>query len=229
MLWSAFLIGLMGSYHCIGMCGPIALVLPVFRGKDQLISRLLYNSGRTVTYALMGAAAGVIGYGAVMAGIQQKLSVIVGFLILLVLIFPSISQRIAFLSPLHRFQTNLKSSFAAQIRKRSFYSVFLVGVINGFLPCGLVYLAIAGAVTMGSAAQGALYMILFGLGVFPVMLVFSLSGGAIGIEARKKIARIAPYFIALMAILLILRGMNLGVPYVSPRLPADGSPAMNCH
>src|SRR5690554_1342936 len=120
MLWSAFLIGLMGSYHCIGMCGPIALALPVFRGKDQLISRVLYNLGRTFTYALMGAAAGLIGFGAAMAGIQRFLSVAAGVLILVALVFPWVSQRIAFLSPLNRFQAFLKKAFAAQIRKRTF-------------------------------------------------------------------------------------------------------------
>lgn len=230
MLWSAFLIGLLGSYHCIGMCGPLALALPVYNIRNQLvISRFLYNAGRTLTYGLSGAAVGSIGYGAGMAGMQQMLSIIIGVAILLILVFPRISQRIAFLATVNRFNLFLKQAFAARIRKRSFSSVFLIGVINGFLPCGLVYLALAGAMATGSVLGGALYMIFFGLGVFPLMFVFSLSGGIIGVKNRNRINRVAPFFIAAVAILFILRGLNLGIPYVSPRVESGAQVQENIH
>ncbi len=220
MLWTAFLLGLFGGLHCIGMCGPITLALPAHKNIGlELIAKTLYNSGRIMTYTVFGAVAGVIGQGFSVAGWQQGLSVFTGvFLILLVIITGSANLDLAFLKPVVRLADFLKSKFRFYIKKRSLGSVIVIGVLNGFLPCGLVYVAIAGALAGGSIANGAAYMAIFGMGTFPWMFAFAFGGSFISGRLRQKIYRFVPAFIFVLGILFILRGLNLGIPYISPKL-----------
>jgi sulfite exporter TauE/SafE len=221
MIWSAFMIGLVGSFHCIGMCGPIALALPI--QSDQpfklFASRILYNVGRALTYAVIGVIFGLIGQSLSLAGFQQSVSVIAGVLILVMVLLPSkYSQKLYLLKPAYGFTNFLKRKFGLLLKQKSVASTFLIGLLNGFLPCGLVYVAVAGAIAMGSPLEGASYMFLFGLGTLPVMLTVSLAGNFIGLNVRKKINRVIPAFMIVLAFLFILRGMNLGIPYISPQL-----------
>jgi len=233
ILWTAFIVGLLGSLHCIGMCGPITLALPVFRNStfSLLTSRLLYNLGRTITYALMGGLIGLVGQGISMAGAQRWLSIIAGILLILIVIIPSrISSRIAVLKPAHHFTAFIKEKFGGLLKKRTLHSTFLIGLINGFLPCGLVYVALTGALATGGILEGVLYMSFFGLGTIPLMFVFSLAGQFISNGVRRRFTRLIPTFIVVLGILFILRGMNLGIPYVSPKLEGDEQMEMiNCH
>ncbi|MCK5702284.1 MAG: sulfite exporter TauE/SafE family protein, partial [Cyclobacteriaceae bacterium] len=149
MLWSAFLIGLFGSFHCIGMCGPIALALPIQNNNrlNLIVGRLLYNIGRAITYAAIGLVFGLVGQSLSLAGLQQSVSIIAGVLILLMVLLPSkISQKIYFLKPAYGFSNFKKRKFGALLKKKSVASTFLIGLLNGFLPCGLVYIAVAGAI-----------------------------------------------------------------------------------
>ncbi|HOW32340.1 MAG TPA: sulfite exporter TauE/SafE family protein, partial [Bacteroidales bacterium] len=98
----------------------------------------------------------------------------------------------------------------------SFSSLFLIGLLNGLLPCGLVYIAIAGSIGSGSALMGAIYMALFGLGTMPMLLAINLSGGFISTSLRKKINKLIPILVIIVGILFILRGLSLGIPYISP-------------
>ena len=220
MLWSAFLIGLFGSFHCIGMCGPIALALPVQNNRLNLIvGRLLYNIGRAITYAAFGLVFGLIGQSLSLVGFQQSVSIFAGVLILLMVLLPSkISQKIYLLKPAYGFTNFLKRKFGALLKKKSVTSTFLIGLLNGFLPCGLVYIAVAGAIAAGSSLGGAAYMFVFGIGTLPIMLAVSLAGNFISLNVRKRINKMIPAFMIVLAFLFILRGMNLGIPYVSPKL-----------
>lgn len=220
MLWSAFLIGLFGSFHCIGMCGPIALALPVQNSRFNLIvGRLLYNIGRAITYAVIGLVFGLLGQSLSLVGFQQSVSIFAGALILLMVLLPSkISQKIYLLKPAYGFTNFLKRKFGALLKKKSVTSTFLIGLLNGFLPCGLVYIAVAGAIASGSYLDGAAYMFVFGIGTLPIMLAVSLAGNFISLNVRKRINRMIPAFMIVLAFLFILRGMNLGIPYVSPKL-----------
>lgn len=221
MIWSAFMIGLVGSFHCIGMCGSIALALPVQSNQrfKLVLGRVLYNTGRAFTYALIGVFFGLIGQSLSLAGLQQSISIVAGVLILLMVLLPSrYAQRMYLLKPAYGFTNFLKQKFGQLLKQKSIASTFLIGLLNGFLPCGLVYLAVAGAVAMGSALEGAAYMFLFGLGTIPVMLAVSLAGNFIGLNARKRINKVIPAFMIALAFLFILRGMNLGIPYISPEL-----------
>ena len=99
---------------------------------------------------------------------------------------------------------------------RSFSSLFFIGLLNGLLPCGLVYMAIAGAIGLGNVTEGSLYMILFGIGTIPMLLTISLAGNIMSLAVRKKINKLIPVMVVIVGLLFILRGLSLGIPYLSP-------------
>ena len=219
MLWSSFLIGLVGSLHCLGMCGPIVLALPgTTDNRLGFVSgRLLYNLGRAITYAFMGAVAGVIGQGIAMAGFQQWLGIIAGSLMILSVLLPTkAARRILPTQMYDKAMVSLKNRLGSLLSDSSGKSMLTIGLLNGFLPCGLVYLALAGSLVMGSVAGGALYMFIFGLGTLPVMLVASFASGLITGGLRKIITRVIPVGIIVLGVLFILRGLSLGIPFLSP-------------
>jgi sulfite exporter TauE/SafE len=222
MLYTAFILGLLGSFHCVGMCGPIALALPVnAQQRFQLLqSRLLYNLGRVLTYSLLGLLIGLVGRGLVLFASQQWLSVAIGFGILIAMFLPiAWLNRINFLKPIVKLNSGLKKQFAYFFRQKNALSYLSIGVLNGFLPCGLVYLAMAGALATGSWSDGVIYMALFGLGTLPMMLALSLAGNFIRPQIRGIIyKKFVPAFTFILAILFIIRGLNLGIPYLSPKV-----------
>jgi sulfite exporter TauE/SafE len=225
ILWTAFIVGLFGSMHCIGMCGPITLALPGFHNHIPKVvsSRLLYNIGRTITYAFMGALIGLAGEGISLAGAQRWVSIASGILLIVIVLIPSsLSSRFNILKPAYHFTDYLKKKFGPLLKSNSLSSVFVIGVLNGFLPCGLVYVALAGALATGSLVQGTLYMAFFGLGTIPLLFAFSVFGQFIGASVRRRFNKIVPVFIVVLGIIFILRGMNLGIPYISPKLGAGG-------
>jgi sulfite exporter TauE/SafE len=225
-LWTGFIVGLAGSLHCIGMCGPIAIALPI---KDiprikLIIGRVLYNLGRLITYSILGLIFGFIGQSFFIGGYQKTVSIILGILILLTLLLPS--KYAAFLTGagLHgRMTMRMKKWWQYFMGKKSIGALFVIGILNGFLPCGLVYIAIAGSISTGSPLGGALYMALFGLGTFPVMLIMSLVGKVISFKFKVKIRKLLPAGAVLLAALFILRGMSLGIPFVSPKIEQKNS------
>jgi len=224
MLWSAFLMGFLGSFHCIGMCGPIVLALP----SKGVQYKLLYNIGRTVTYVLLGLAVGAVGQGAAFAGLQQSLSVGVGAVMLIIVLFTKYKQfDLPTNGALNTIYTGVKTKLSPLFKRRSFFAPLFIGVLNGILPCGLVYAALFTALSMGSLVGGANYMLFFGLGTIPMMLGLGVFSGFITPSLRTRLNKAVPYFLAMVAILLILRGLNLGIPYISPKI--DGSGEMHIH
>ena len=219
MLYSAFILGILGSFHCIGMCGPIAFMLPVSRESKLLkfFQIFLYHFGRLLSYSLIGLAFGLIGKSLNIFGIQQQLSIGIGVLMILMILLPSNKlQKFNFSRPFYSVIGKVKSSLGVALKKRTPDTFFTIGFLNGFLPCGLVYMAVFGAVASGTLLTGSMYMILFGLGTIPLMttaVYFSslLSGGI-----RRKVQRLIPTFVVLIGLLFILRGMGLGIPYLSP-------------
>lgn len=220
-IWTGFVIGFLGSFHCIGMCGPIALALPIFHESyvKLLLGRVLYNLGRIVTYTLFGALFGLFGKSLELAGLQQNVSITIGIIMLVVILMPRKYKNRLTDFYLYRFISNfIKTSFSKLTQKKSNYSLFIIGVINGFLPCGFVYVALAGAVSTGSIYSGSAFMALFGFGTFPIMLVASLAGKYISLGLRSKINKLIPVLALILAVIFILRGLNLGIPYLSPKL-----------
>lgn len=220
-LVAAISIGFLGSFHCIGMCGPIAMALPV--GRETKFKRVaggvVYNLGRVFTYGVFGLLFGLLGKGFVIGGYQQILSITIGVIILLSLLLPAHATSFFGLTKvILPIITKVKSLLSNLFKQKSFASLFLIGVLNGLLPCGLVYLGVAGAIATGDAWKGSLFMMMFGLGTLPAMLFVSMATSAISLEWRSKVRRAVPVFVGVMACVLILRGMNLGIPYVSPEL-----------
>jgi hypothetical protein len=231
---AAFIVGLFGSLHCIGMCGPIAIALPVPNSSNFsfLTGRILYNLGRVVTYAFLGLILGLIGGSIALAGAQQIVSIILGVVILIAVLLPQKYKNYFAQYPLvQKLSHPLRSNIGALFQKGTFSAMFLIGILNGFLPCGLVYVALAGAIASGNAISGAAVMILFGLGTVPAMFAASVFGKFINIGIRTKLRKAVPVFAILLAVIFILRGMNLGIPYLSPKLNVQNevSSEMDCH
>lgn len=215
----AFALGLLGSLHCAAMCGPLMLALPVPPGGPMrfTLGRIVYQLGRVTTYALLGVVAGFIGKSIFLAGIQRGLSITLGVAILLGFL---ISKKISISVPVVRLVGKLKAAMSAQLRQRSIRALALLGMLNGLLPCGLVYVAMAGAISRRTIFDGVLYMAVFGLGTLPTMLGISLSGKLFPPTLRTKLRGAIPVGVCALATLLILRGMALGIPYASPNLSA---------
>lgn len=229
---AALSLGLVTSLHCIGMCGPLALALPVV-GKNRssyVVGRLLYNLGRAVTYAGMGAIIGVVGKSFAMGGLQRWVSVAAGVLLIAGMLF----YRAGVLEKLGLFKvfSALQGLWARNFHHRGFTGLFLLGLINGLLPCGPVYVALAAAAATGTIATSAAFMFIFGLGTLPMMLAVSLAGNLIQKPMRLRLQKLMPILAIVIAFLLILRGLGLGIPYISPPLKAtelkDGKPVGGC-
>ncbi len=223
----AIALGLIGSLHCVAMCGPLQLALPMPSGGAGriILGRLIYQLGRITTYGLLGVIGGLAGKSIFLAGFQRWLSILLGIAVLAGFL---VSKRVAVSAPVVRLVAKLKLAMSAQLRRRSFRSLGLLGLLNGLLPCGLVYVALAGATARGGIGAGVGYMAAFGLGTIPMMLAISLSGRLFPPAWRLKLNGAIPFGVALLAVLLILRGMSLGIPYVSPDL-ATGATSCCAH
>jgi sulfite exporter TauE/SafE len=227
-LWTAFLLGLIGSAHCAGMCGPLALALPATgnRFAQFFIGRLLYNLGRVVTYAALGAVFGLAGQTFAFAGLQRWVSIVAGIVILAGLAAPRFFSGATAAGAVHR----LKSFFGMALRRRTPGSLFVLGLLNGLLPCGLVYVACAATTANDTVLRGIEYMIAFGLGTVPMMLGISLTGQKLQLALRFKLQRLIPAGLVVVGALLLLRGMALGIPHLSPRLSeSPGATHSCCH
>jgi len=233
MLLTALIFGLLGSFHCVGMCGPIAFMLPVSRDNElkKFIQISLYHSGRLLAYSTIGLAFGIVGKTLNLFDLQQHLSILTGILMIAFILIPSFrNSKINIAGPITLAIGKIKSSMGGLLKKKSPDMFFTIGVLNGFLPCGLVYLAVFGAVASGTALQGSLYMLLFGMGTIPLMTSVVYSKGLISPGLRQKVRKLMPVFVVLIGIIFIVRGMGLGIPYLSPAPVADLITAeASCH
>ena len=232
LLTAALVMGAIGSMHCIGMCGPIALALPLSEENNfsRFTGALLYNLGRAFTYAVIGMLLGLVGQSINLFGFQQVFSISLGVLILLFVLIAGKKdwlQQSRFLAPFFR---SVRKNIASLFNKRGLGSMFGIGMLNGLLPCGLVYLAAAGAITTGDAYKSALFMAAFGLGTLPMMWAVAFFGSFINLRTRRIFNSAYPYVMAIMACLLILRGLGLDIPYISPAIhPTNHGMAVQCH
>lgn len=226
---TAFSIGLLGSLHCVGMCGPIALALPLNRSNSYnvFIGSILYNLGRVFTYFLIGSLFGLVGSGIALAGFQQTLSILVGVFMIGSGIW-SLFQIKKWSFPVHSLWiSQVKMAMAKRFGRTSNANLFLIGILNGLLPCGLVYMGLAGSLAMANYFQGGAFMAFFGLGTLPIMLSVAVYGSKIKKSLLPPVKRFVPIFLFLIGTLFILRGMNLGIPYLSPQLV--DTTVITCH
>ncbi|WP_179317048.1 sulfite exporter TauE/SafE family protein [Winogradskyella undariae] len=233
MLISAFVLGFLGSLHCVGMCGPIAFMLPVDRSNSfKKVSQIaIYHFGRLLAYSIIGLTFGIVGKSFYIFGIQQQLSIIIGALMIIVVLLPHhIIGKYNLSKPLYKVISKVKSSLGKALKKKTADTFLTIGFLNGFLPCGLVYMAVFGAIASGSLLQGSLYMLLFGLGTIPLMTMAIYLGKFLNSTIKQRIQKAIPIFVIIIGVLFILRGLGLGIPYISPAPIVDtATSAIECH
>jgi uncharacterized protein len=231
LIISALLLGVISSFHCVGMCGPLALALPVshLSRSKQLLSVALYNSGRIITYATLGLLFGIAGRKLYLAGLQQWFSIIAGSLMLALAIQYFIRKRPVQTSWMNGFHKVVQKVMITCLQSKHIGAYILLGMANGLLPCGMVYLAIAGALSTTEIVDSVLFMTVFGMGTLPAMMLVGVLGLRADISFRQRIKRAMPIVISMVAVLLILRGMNLGIPYISPHLAGNTTAEASCH
>lgn len=221
LLVTAIVFGFLGSLHCLGMCAPLLWAIPENPEKRTRwwLNKLLYNAGRISTYALLGLVVGFIGEGVSLVGWQQHISWITGVLLILGLALSIWGGRIKiFKSFSHCFNQGVKKGLSKTLGKRTYLSQLTFGVFNGLLPCGLVYMALIASLSMTSVGGSMAYMALFGLGTIPMMLGAAYFKKAIQNIKSVSFNKLYPRIVLTIAVLLIVRGMNLGIPYLSPKV-----------
>lgn len=222
-------LGILGSLHCIGMCGPIALSISgnFETNYYRIRNIILYNGGRALSYSFMGFLLGLIGNRFALSGYQQILSISAGLFIIGIFIFKYlINSNLNIIKPFNVKIQNILASLMAKPKDHWFY--LQVGIVNAWLPCGLVYLALASALTTAHPLGGGLFMLFFGLGTLPLMASLMFVGNYFSQSLRLKLTKAIPFFILFTAILLILRGMNLGIPYISPSIDLINNQVSKC-
>ena len=233
MLLSAFVLGILGSFHCIGMCGPIAFMLPVDRTNSykKITQITIYHIGRLLAYSIIGLIFGLIGKSFYLFGFQQQLSIGIGVIMILVVLIPQkIFNKYNLSKPIYKIISKVKSALGHALKKKTPDTFLTIGFLNGFLPCGLVYMAVFSAIASGNALNGSLYMAIFGLGTVPLMTTVIYFSHLLKGQLRQKIQNIIPAFVILIALLFILRGLGLGIPYLSPEPIQDViTNTINCH
>jgi sulfite exporter TauE/SafE len=215
------------------MCGPIAMMLPVDRNNEakKIIQLLLYHFGRLTAYASLGLLFGILGKGFFLAGIQQQLSIAVGVIMITIAIVPEKQlAKYNFSKPIYRIIAKVKTSLGSQFKSRSYKSFFTIGLLNGYLPCGMVYVALFGALAMPSINFSILYMLLFGLGTIPMMSLVVIISNLLTLPIRSTIQRVIPVIAVCIGVLFIMRGLGLNIPYVSPStMSLFVQSETNCH
>lgn len=220
LIISAIGLGFASGFHCIGMCGPIAISMGLTKNQKAnfYLQNLTYQFGRIFTYSLLGAVLGIIGQSFEFAGFQSYLSILVGILLITMAVFSfggkDFASRIPMIS---KALLKVKINLGKILQKPDYKSRFITGILNGLLPCGMVYMALTASIAAGGIWQSALFMFLFGIGTFPFMFAVVFIGNFLTATLRVKILNIIPVLMIGLGALFILRGLELGIPYVSPK------------
>jgi sulfite exporter TauE/SafE len=213
--------GFISSWHCAGMCGPLIISIPGFAKthSEQIIHTVIYHAGRIMLYAAGGLIVGIIGQEIQITSSQQQLSVWLGVWVLIYVLMPkNVSARLSRWTHTARFFDEVKLRITKLWHRPGPSARFTLGVLNGLLPCGMVYLALASALTTGSPADSVLFMVGFGMGTFPILAAIGYAGKMLQYKVRLQMQRAVPFFLVTMACLLMLRGIGLGIPFLSPSM-----------
>jgi sulfite exporter TauE/SafE len=228
---AGFTLGTIGSLHCVGMCGPLAMALPVqhFSKQKKMAAIILYQIGRVFTYSTLGLVIGLAGRRIYLAGFQQWFSITAGAIVVMLVAQYRIikkSSRPVFFSG---FYNRVQKSISYFLRSNKMQNYFFLGTTNGLLPCGMVYVAIAGALTSTTVSGSTLFMASFGAGTLPAMMAVSYFGQFIKLSIRNQFKKALPLFAGIIGLILILRGLNLGIPFISPVINPSHGNAIICH
>ena len=170
---AGILSGLAGSLHCVGMCGPLLFGLPVHHLSPARKAAALgtYHAGRIFTYTLLGLLFGLAGRRLYLAGMQQTLSIVLGSIMLLFTVQYFLLRRSWQPAFIKKFHNHLQQLMIGLLNKSSWKNYLLFGSLNGLLPCGMVYVAIAAAMSTNDVANGVLFMSGFGFATLPAMFM----------------------------------------------------------
>ncbi|NVK62943.1 MAG: sulfite exporter TauE/SafE family protein [Flavobacteriales bacterium] len=220
ILVTGLILGLASNFHCLGMCGPIAMVLPLNRSNNWTIlgGTLQYNLGRTLMYGLLGVLFGLLGVTIQVFGVLQWLSILAGIALVIFAWRKQLKVWFPHVSNPFGIQSGIQKLMGKSMKSKSRFRLFAFGAINGLLPCGMVYVALLNALLADSLVSSSLAMVAFGVGTLPVMIFIPFMSNKIGVETRKKLNRTIPYVLTVVGLMIALRGMNLGIPFVSPRI-----------
>lgn len=224
-LLAAFIVGLAGSLHCVGMCGPLAMVVPL-KG-NHWIAITVYNVFRVLMYAALGFVFGSLGTQINFLESGQRISLVLGIAVLLFFVVPSIWPQSQIMFRWNTLATKLYSRFARPVMSyKGWASPALLGMLNGLLPCGLIYVALAGAVASGSGENGAIVMSAVGLGTWPAMVSMMAFRKHFKGWMQQSSRFVLPVVAGVLGLSLLVRGLNLDIPYLSPKVEkvttADG-------
>lgn len=211
--------GLAGSLHCAGMCGPIIWVMPfqVLTGYKKWLGIALYHFGRISVYALMGLV--LHSFSALFhPQWQQYISIVLGIVLLVVGIISFIPGRNSFSLPWAGF---VKSRLGHFIGSPSVFSLFITGTLNGLLPCGMVYMALSAAATADTALQSMALMYAFGAGTLPMLIALTVLKSKASFLRIQHVKKLVPVVMLVFGCIFVLRGMNLGIPYLSPQVAVE--------
>jgi len=227
-----FLMGLLGSVHCIGMCGPLVLALPMAQktSLEKWGVLFLYHFGKISSYSLLGVMFGLFGSQLPLFRAQENISLFIGVLMLIYVGYVFVlkpKQKLGFLK-FNLLYSSITKKLGMLFKLNNKLAFYLIGFLNGLLPCGMVYLALTSALATQNVLHGGLLMAFFGLGTVPALMMVALGGQYFGIRFRQQLQSLLPVFIFSMGVLLILRGLNLGIPYLSPTT-GMGTNALHCH
>ncbi len=223
MLYSALILGLLSSFHCVGMCGPIALMLPTKRDNRlvQIFQITLYNFGRILTYTTVGILFGFLGKSLYLSGYQQRISIIIGLVMIAYIIIPKkVFNAIQNIGILGKGLRTLKNNIGVAFKSASNFKFLTIGLLNGLLPCGMVYLALLGAISYSTPTHSGLYMFMYGIGTVPLMSSIIIVKDFFTTKIRNKIQKLIPIVIFILGILFVVRGLGLGISYISPSNPS---------
>ena len=227
-----FLMGLLGSVHCIGMCGPLVLALPMAQktNLEKWGVLFLYHFGKISSYSMLGVLFGLFGSQLPLFGVQENISIFIGILMLIYVGYVFVlkpKQKLGFLQ-FNLLYSSITKQLGMLFKLNNKLAFYLIGFLNGLLPCGMVYLALTSAFATQNVFYGGWLMAFFGLGTVPALMMVALGGQYFGIKFRQQLQSLLPVFIFSMGVLLILRGLNLGIPYLSPTT-GMGTNALHCH
>lgn len=228
---TGFVSGLIGSLHCVGMCGPISFAIPKPKNSPtkQLFSILSYHSGRVLTYVLLGLVFGSIGHLINLFVVQQYISIITGALILIVVLFKIINIKTPISNKLYlQFNSKIQSALKKMFNSAHPARTFGIGMVNGLLPCTMSFLAIIGSMGMGSVSSSIFFMIAFGIGTMPLLLIFNLFTEQFKKFKKGSYQQIMIGLGLFIGIVFIFRGMDLGIDYLSPKMNYENGIIQEC-
>ncbi len=229
----AFLMGFTLSLHCAGMCGPIMLVLPfqLFKGVKKWFAIGLYHLGRVSVYAALAIV--LHSFRSLFEPkVQQYISIGLGSLLLII-------GMVTFF-PNHTLKMNMpwtglvKKQLGKFMGNPGLGAITMAGVLNGLLPCGLVYVALSASLSAATTPQAAMFMYVFGLGTMPILLTITILSKSsffinkLAFIRMGAVKKLVPVMMFVFGCIFVLRGLNLGIPYLSPKVEVTGKVIKSC-